>query len=47
VTRYWIGIASSDHVEKGIQGGFAQLGHGKLAPIRRLSPGDWIAYYLT
>ena len=45
MTRYWIGVASSDHVEKGVQGGFAQLGHGKLAPIRRLSPGDWIAYY--
>jgi hypothetical protein len=45
VTRYWIGVASGDHVEKGIDGGFAQLGHGKLAPIRRLSPGDWIAYY--
>ena len=45
MTRYWIGVASSNHVDKGVQGGFAQLGHGKLVPIRRLSPGDWIAYY--
>jgi hypothetical protein len=42
VTRYWIGVAANDHVEKGVLGGFAQLGHGKPASIRRLSPGDWI-----
>jgi hypothetical protein len=45
VTRYWVGVASSDHVKKAIRGGFAQLGHGKLAPIGRLSAGDWILYY--
>jgi|KBSSwiStaDraftv2_1062776.scaffolds.fasta_scaffold447770_2 hypothetical protein len=43
--RFWIGIASRDHVRRGVAGGFCQLGHGKAAPIRRLSPGDWIAYY--
>jgi hypothetical protein len=45
VTRYWIGVACGDHVRKGVRAGFAQLGHGKHALIRRLSPGDWIAYY--
>jgi hypothetical protein len=44
-TRYWIGVASRDHVMKGVAGGFCQLGHGKAAPVKRLSPGDWIAYY--
>lgn len=43
--RYWIGIASLDHVQKGVEGGFCQLGHGKAAPIKRLSPGDWLIYY--
>ena len=43
--RYWIGVASRDHVLKGVAGGFCQLGHGKAAPVKRLSPGDWIAYY--
>ncbi|HTW89578.1 MAG TPA: EVE domain-containing protein [Candidatus Binataceae bacterium] len=43
--RYWIGVASRDHVMIGAAGGFCQLGHGKAAPIRRLSPGDWIVYY--
>ena len=43
--RHWIGVASADHVAIGRPGGFAQLGHGKAAPLRRLSPGDGIAYY--
>ncbi len=42
---YWIGVASRDHVLKGVAGGFCQLGHGKAAPVKRLAPGDWIAYY--
>jgi hypothetical protein len=44
-TRYWIGVASRDHVMRGVAGGFCQLSHGKAAPVRRLSPGDWLAYY--
>jgi hypothetical protein len=44
-TRYWIGVASRDHVRKGVAGGFCQLGHGKAAPVKRLAPGDWITYY--
>jgi predicted RNA-binding protein len=43
--RYWIGVASKDHVLKGVQGGFCQLCHGKHDPLKRLSAGDWIAYY--
>jgi hypothetical protein len=43
--RYWIGVASRDHVLKGVDGGFCQLCHGKAAPMRRMSPGDGIVYY--
>jgi hypothetical protein len=43
--RYWIGVASRDHVLKGKQGGFCQLCHGKSNPLRRLNAGDWIVYY--
>jgi EVE domain len=43
--RYWIGVAASDHVARGVEGGFCQLCHGKAAPLKRMSPGDWIAYY--
>ena len=42
---YWIGVASRAHVKAGITGGFCQLGHGKHAPVKRLNPGDAIAYY--
>lgn len=43
--RAWVGVASRDHVRTGVAGGFAQLGHGKAAPVARLGAGDWIVYY--
>jgi EVE domain len=43
--RYWIGVASREHVRLGVKGGFAQFSHGKLAPARRPSQGDWVIYY--
>jgi hypothetical protein len=45
VSRYWIGVVSREHVLRGVEGGFAQLGHGKEAPLRRLAPGDGLVYY--
>ncbi|MCX7325855.1 MAG: EVE domain-containing protein [Hyphomicrobiales bacterium] len=45
MSRYWIGVASAEHVRRGRSEGFMQIGHGKSAPLRRLSPGDGIAYY--
>lgn len=43
--KYWIGIATKDHVLAGVKGGFCQLGHGKHAPIARLNTHDWLIYY--
>ena len=45
MTAYWIGVASREHVRRGLAGGFCQLSHGKAAPLRRLKPGDRIVYY--
>ncbi len=45
MTRYWIGVASRDHVEIGTEGHFAQLCHGKERPLRRMQRGDWLIYY--
>lgn len=45
MTRYWIGVASFEHVRRGVAGGFAQLNHGKAAPLRRMAAGDWLIYY--
>lgn len=42
---FWIGIACADHVRGGVEGSFAQLGHGKHAAVKSLKRGDWIAYY--
>lgn len=43
--RYWIGVASRDHVMNAVKGEFAQLCHGKLAPLKKMNSGDWIIYY--
>lgn len=44
-TRYWIGVASKDHVLRGVAGGFCQLCHGKASPLKRMAVNDWIIYY--
>jgi predicted RNA-binding protein len=43
--RYWIGVVNKNHVARGVAGGFAQLGHGKRAPLARMKAGDWLIYY--
>ena len=43
--RYWLGVVSRRHVERGVAGGFAQLCHGKRAPLERMRVGDWLIYY--
>ncbi len=43
--RYWIGVVSASHVQRGVQGGFAQVCHGKAGPLRRMKAGDWFIYY--
>ena len=43
--KYWIIVASRDHVMRGVAGGFAQANHGKAAPLKRLRPGDFIVFY--
>jgi EVE domain len=44
-TRSWIAVACARHVRIGRAQGFMQVCHGKAAPLRRLSPGDRVAYY--
>ena len=43
--RYWIGVASRDHVLAAVRGSFCQLNHGKEGPVKRLAPGDLVLYY--
>lgn len=43
--RYWIGVASKEHVLRGVEGGFAQVCHGKEGPLKHMAAQDWIIYY--
>jgi hypothetical protein len=43
--KCWIAVASAEHVRAGVAAGIVQVCHGKAGPLRRLRPGDAIAYY--
>lgn len=43
--KYWIVVASKDHVSSGISQGIAQACHGKSAPLKRMKAGDFVIYY--
>jgi hypothetical protein len=43
--RNWIAVASADHVRRGRAAGFMQVSHGRESPLRRVQPGDRVAYY--
>lgn len=45
MTKYWIGVVSQSHVQRGVEGGFAQLCHGKAGPLKKMNVGDWFVYY--
>lgn len=44
-TKYWIIVASRDHVKNGVAQGIAQACHGKASPLRRMHEGDYVVYY--
>ena len=43
--RFWVGVASREHVLAAVDGGFCQFSHGSAAALARVRPGDSIAYY--
>ena len=43
--KYWIIVASKDHVKNGVAQGIAQACHGKSSPLKRMKKGDFIVYY--
>jgi hypothetical protein len=44
-TKYWIIVASKDHVKSALAQGIAQACHGKVSPLKRMRKGDFIIYY--
>lgn len=45
ITRFWIIVASKDHVRTAVANGIAQACHGQNMPIKRMKKGDLIIYY--
>lgn len=48
IMKSWIAVASAEHEHRGRDdplGGNMQVCHGKLGSLRRVSPGDRVAYY--
>ena len=43
--KYFINTVSRDHVLIGKQDGIIQAGHGKKAPLEKLSKGDFVIFY--
>jgi len=43
--KYWIIVASKDHLQRGIKDGFIQANHGKAAPLKRMRQGDFVIFY--
>ena len=43
--KYWVIVASKDHVTSGSKQGIAQTCHGKPGSLRRMDKGDWVIFY--
>ena len=43
--RYWVIVASKNHVMRGVQAGIAQANHGKAASLKRMQVDDGVLYY--
>lgn len=43
--KYWIIVASKDHVKTGVAEGIAQACHGKESPLKRMKQDDFVIYY--
>jgi predicted RNA-binding protein len=44
-SKYWIVVASRDHVKRGLEEGICQACHGREAPLKRMRKGDWVVFY--
>jgi predicted RNA-binding protein len=44
-TKYWIIVASKDHVKSALEQGIAQTCHGKASPLKKMRKDDYIIYY--
>lgn len=45
IKKYWMIVASKNHVETGKELGIIQACHGKAAPLKRMKNGDGFIFY--
>jgi hypothetical protein len=45
MTRFWCGVVSRDHIQRGLAGGFCQVCHGRRGPLARMAVEDGIVFY--
>lgn len=43
--KFWIAVISNEHAQRGIEGNFIQVCHGKPAPLKRMQKDDWMVIY--
>ena len=43
--RFWVVVASKDHIQMGVDGGFVQSNHGKSTSLKRMKSGDGLVVY--
>jgi predicted RNA-binding protein len=43
--KYWIATISKEHTQRGVNGGFIQVCHGKEAPLKRMQNEDYLLVY--
>jgi hypothetical protein len=43
--KYWVATISKEHTQRGVNGNFIQVCHGKQAPLKRMKKGDYLLVY--
>ncbi|WP_431295166.1 EVE domain-containing protein [Pedobacter sp. P26] len=43
--KYWIIVASKDHVKSAVELGIVQACHGKSSPLKRMGKSDFVVFY--
>ena len=43
--KHWVNTVSREHVQRGVEGGFTQAGHGRITGLARLTKGDLLVFY--
>ena len=45
--RFWIGVATQDHVDRAVAGSYVEVNHGRAGPLERMHADDGFAWYAS